>query len=193
MRHIGKAILTGFCMILVVLFSATHALALSGGSPSQPPGTPPYGMAIHGDVAGTKLNGVFTMNFSSLFCSGGISSPACAFDGPDSAYANGTLRLRKGSILKSFTMDFGAVPINDIATLQTLVMSGFKDPIISAFFNEDPSILQMYLKELSEFSMDYTYDPGAAIGTYIMDPLDPDPGHKIVSFTATSDVVVAVK
>ncbi len=171
-------------LTLVAWFAAVSAHA-GCGSPSQPPGTPPYGLAIHGDAGGTKLTGSITVSFSNLHCSV-PGSDACTYGGPDLAYATASIQLKKsggnsdasGSSdkIKTLSAVLGDVLYNDAAAVQDRAMAAFRCPILKEFFGVssdecDASALQIYLKEISSF----------------------DIGDNATGFSAMASLVLAVK
>ena len=177
-------------LILVSLSAGSTAFA---GSPAQPPGSPPYGMAVQGDVAGTKLTGVVEVSFYNLHCTS-PGSFSCNNGGPDLSSAKATMRLSKGTNnVNTFYVDLGTVHFSDVAAVQTLAMERFRAPILAAFFGVPVgtfSPLQIYLKDISTLSMGNIVDNTAPAGNYISNPGYPD---KIVEFSAVADLVVAVK
>lgn len=188
------AVVAATCFLVGSLLSGPAAHAKFGSSPAQPPGTPPYGMNVQGDAGGTKLAGVFEINFSALHCTA-PGSFTCTSGGPDLAMAKATLRLRKDNEIHTFYIDLGEVSFDDIPAIQALALEEFRAPILEAFFGVPQgtnSTLQVYLKEITQFSMGTIVNNGAQGSTYIVDPGDPV-GNKIVEFSSIADLVVAVK
>lgn len=194
--NVGRmATLAALCLVLGSLFAGTAAHAICDTTPAQPPGTPPFGMNIQGDVAGTKLSGVVEVTFSGLHCTPNPDLVCGVQVWPDLATAKGSLRLRKDNEMYTFYLDMGEVPFDDIAAVQALAMEEFRAPILGAFFGVPQgtnSPLHIYLKEMTQFSVGTIANGNAAQGTYIVDPNGPV-GNRIVEFVAVADVTVAVK
>lgn len=190
MRVGRSAILATLFVLIGSLLSGAPAYAKFSSSPAQPPGEPPYGMNVQGDAGGTKLSGVIEISFSGLHCS---TAEICSLGGPDRAWAKATLRLKKDNEIHAFYVDLGEVAYDDIPEIQALAMEEFRGPILEAFFGQgSSSTLQLYLKEITQFSIGTIVNNSAAPGTYITDPGDTTQ-QKIVEFSSVADLVVAVK
>lgn len=87
MRAIDRYLVTGFMMLAACLLLTQQSWAAGG---NQPDGNPPFGVAPQSDAKGTRLQGVFVIEFLN-------SDGQTAFDG-----ARGILRLRKGSQLEDY-------------------------------------------------------------------------------------------
>lgn len=176
MRRINVSIMLSLVIVSILTVSAAFA-----GSPAQPPGAPPYGMAVRGDAGGTKLTGVIEVSFSNLHCSA-PGSFACDNAGPDLASAKSVIRLSKGTnSVKAFYVDLGTVPYTDVQYIQNLALAKFRAPILEYFFGVQQgtqSFLQIYLKSISSMS----------IGT-IPDPVNP---ASTLEFSAVADLVLAI-
>jgi hypothetical protein len=86
--RVGKRILVvGFVALGACLLLAQPLWAAGG---NQPDGNPPFGVAPQSDAKGTRLQGVFVIEFLN-------SDGQTAFNG-----ARGILRLRKGSQLEDY-------------------------------------------------------------------------------------------
>jgi hypothetical protein len=204
MRPNRTNIVFSICTFLVILLAGTVAFAASGGSPELPPGVTPGGGGT--TIPGTQLTGELLLNFTNFHCSD-PTGDACAWTGPDVANVKATLRLNLATDkkhcddAKNKTRTFNAflgknIPIDDVATVQAMVMAKFKGPILKKFFGVHDPVnpgLNLYLQDVSPFNIDFTYDPNAPAGTFIIN-WDTDPAglNPIIGFTNVVDVVVVV-
>lgn len=121
-------------LFTVVLFSS---MAFAGtGSVQQPPGEPPYGVAIQSDAQGIKLSGVASIEYYNFR--------------ETVADVRIVLRLRKGNIIKVLYGEVKNIDTNLPAANQDAITNTMKPKVIDAFFNGDYS-LQVTLKSLEEF------------------------------------------
>ena|SRR5687767_13714274 len=120
-------------VLAIGLFLASMVFAKS----EQPPGEPPFGLAVQGDAKGTKLSGVLFAEFHT-----------CDFGG--SCQARVVLRLRRSNTtaFATFYGDTGGSPsINpaNVAAAQQAIIKLMSPQVIGAFFGGDSS-LQIKLK-----------------------------------------------
>jgi hypothetical protein len=129
---------------LAGLFVTTLVFAKS----EQPPGEPPFGLAVQGDAKGTKLTGALFAEFYN--CDGGTG--LCA--------ARIILRLRRSNATEFdifFAQASGLDPANPGATQQDIIeLMG--PQVIDRFFGNndgnvtnDPTNLAIKLKNVTEF------------------------------------------
>lgn len=125
-------------VLAIGLFLASMVFAKS----EQPPGEPPFGLAVQGDAKGTKLSGALFAEFHT-----------CDFDGK--CQARVVLRLRRSNTT-AFATFYGdttsAAPINpaNVAAAQQAIINLMSPQVIAAFFGGDPS-LTIKLKSVTEF------------------------------------------
>ena len=127
MKRFSKGVL--LCLLLGVL-----VLAKVFAKQEQPPGEPPFGVAVQGDAPGTKLNGAFFGEFYNCV-------------GPD---ANGhfsckgrfVLRLRKGDTkdLEMFYAAATGIDPSSPAEAQQVIADLLEPQIIDRFFGNDNGI-----------------------------------------------------
>jgi hypothetical protein len=124
----------GILMAAVLLAPLAYA---GSGSPSVPPGTPPYGVAVQSDAAGEKVTGVIIIRYYN----------------PQGNYCNIhiVMRLRKGSILKTLSGEAPHIDLNDpVTSTQTAVTTVMKEQILKEFFDDNQS-LGIKMKLLDEY------------------------------------------
>jgi len=168
-----KRFRTNIIICLVMLMSATilSSISFAGtGSPEQPPGEPPYGVAIQSDAAGAKLYGTITIEYRSL--------TGNCFD------STIVLRLRKGHDLKTFVAS-GCLAFADPGLQQQAITMLMKDQILNYFFNGDTS-LDIKLISLGE----YVLVPVPATQTC---PHPEDPANTCHDEFMMADITIAVK
>lgn len=188
-----KTLITSI-VAMASLFAATAAFAMAG-MPSQPPGSPPRGLAIEGAVGGTKLTGTIAITFGNFFCKNAGTA--------DYATASGTVRLRKAggtfnnngnSTIMSFPFSGIEVPIDNPGVAQYNIITALTPDILKAFFGVT-SGMAIYTKEVSEYvsTLNPTADPSDVCKFYTYYDADTFTETKFSSFNVMADVVLAVK
>jgi hypothetical protein len=185
MKPKTKAFVTGLVVLLAMTLAG--AAAWAGGSPTGQSGSPPKGVAIQSDAAGTKLTGVLFIEFEDVRSCQGLVSDAARL----------VLRLGHGNDLETFTDVINCtnspsacktgvfegcgpdpvtlIDLNKISAIQNALTAIVKDQILDTFFGT--TSLGITLTRLQEFS--------------ILD--DPPPPASPFSRFAVADVDLAVK
>ena len=147
-------------VVAIGLFLASMVFAKS----EQPPGEPPFGLAVQGDAKGTKLSGALFAEFHHCIPDVNLR-PLCQ--------ARIVLRLRKGTaqgVTPDFDIFYGdtgglaSMPLDNVAATQQLIINLMAPQVIDHFFGnanfiytDDPS-LTIKLKSVTE----YGFIPGTA-------------------------------
>jgi len=148
------------CLAVVMLSS--YLVIAKLGAPAGQPGEPPFGLALQGDAAGTRLTGVLYVEFYNL-----MRDPACMSTASDPcrncplAYADAriVLRLQKGDKdLQTFFGEVvgtgngteGKVYIQDAAAMQEAVTSVMAPQIAEGFFPGKPNV-RIVLRSMKNF------------------------------------------
>lgn len=125
-------------LFAVALFSIPQAFAAKA-SFDQPPGEPPYGLAVQGDRGGTKLYGVIELDYN-------------LFSDPSFADVWAVVRLRKGNDVKVFYS--GLLPgldIRDPKIIQDAVTNALASQILGGFFPGETGLC-IWFKSASEYA-----------------------------------------
>jgi len=131
-------------MLAIGLFLASLVFAKS----EQPPGQPPFGLAVQGDAKGTKLSGALFAEFHDCNLTTGLCE------------ARVVLRLRKGnsSDFDTFYDDTTGIDPANPGAAQQAIITLLAPQVIDRFFGnnngiftDDPTNLQIKLKSVTEF------------------------------------------
>ena len=132
-----------FSKILVVsmaiLFILVPVAFAGSGSPENPSGDPPHGLAIQRDAQGVKLVGVIFVEYYGAY--------RC--EPRNCANARIMMRLRKGAQLQPVSGHVEGVLVNNAADLQRAIKEEMAGDILSAF--QINGTLNITLKSLDEF------------------------------------------
>lgn len=135
-REKTKVLLVCLAALLSYCICGTPGYATTVGA-ERPPGEPPYGLAVHGDAAGTKLYGVLYIEYSN-------------FSGTRFADARIVVRLRMSNRLEMFYAEAQAVEISSMSANQQYIMAAISPHVLRAFFPGQTS-LAISVKNVSEF------------------------------------------
>jgi hypothetical protein len=138
MKRITMTVVISVVVVFVVTLLSPMAFAAT--AKEQPTGEPPFGVAIQSDAQGTKLNGAVLIEYYNFR----------QVDGQLLADARIVLRLRKGSVFKTFFGEETDIDTNDPAGNQQTITETMYLQIINEFFEGDTS-LEITLKSLEEF------------------------------------------
>ena len=137
MGRVAKTITIGLAVLGTVLLLSIPQAFAAKASFDQPPGEPPYGLAVQGDRGGTKLYGVIELDYN-------LYSDAIHAD------VMAVVRLRKGNDVKVFYS--GLLPgldIRDPKIIQTAVTNALELQILGGFFPGETGLC-IWFKSASE-------------------------------------------
>lgn len=149
-------------VLAIGLFLASMVFAKS----EQPPGEPPFGLAVQGDAKGMKLSGALFAEFHHCIPSGNVPLRLLC-------QARIVLRLRKGTaqgVTPDFDIFYGdtgglaSMPVDNVAATQQLIINLMAPQVIDRFFGNhnyiytDDPVLTVKLKSVTE----YGFIPGTA-------------------------------
>jgi hypothetical protein len=138
-----------FSKVLLLVLLLFGALVFA--KQEQPPGEPPFGVAVQSDAKGTKLNGALFAEFYSC------SDPDV--NGHVSCNGRFVLRLRKGNTkdLETFYAQISGIDPSDPHAAQGVIADLMEPQIIDRFFGNnndiftDDPLLTVKVKSVTEF------------------------------------------
>ncbi|NJD56745.1 MAG: hypothetical protein FIA94_10125 [Nitrospirae bacterium] len=143
MKHFGRIFGISLMALFAVMILSPASFAGSG-SAEVPPGSQPYGIAMHGDAKGVKLYGTISIEYIG-------NTTAC----PSSACAVNSkivlqLQTANGNLIDTFYHEIPLLPL-DAAGQSVALLDAFRTDILDTFFGGEN--MNIVLVSLGEFQI----------------------------------------